>query len=133
MLQNKCEPETKLINGEPPVNGVNPDVGDLILHRGDLTDPDTNEHVGYMYSTCLLMPGGLNVGTGVANLEMEGTQLMFQGLFPSTEPHGNFELGILSSTGAVKNAQGWIEMNMDMGGEGTGHPAIFHICTVKQG
>ena len=73
---------------------------------------------------------GLNVGTGVVELEIGGekSEFMFQGLFPTAEPHGDFQLGIQSSTGAIKNAQGWIEMNMEGGGEGQGHPAIFHIC-----
>jgi hypothetical protein len=113
--------------------------GDLITHRGKLTDQTTDAFVGYIHSTCLVMyqgtddeeePAGLNVGTGVVELEIDGknTQLMFQGLFPTAEPHGNFELGIQASTGAIKNAQGWIEMNMEGGGEGEGHPAIFHIC-----
>jgi len=126
---NKCEPDTKRINGEPPEKVKNLQQGDLITHRGILTDADEKE-VGHMHSTCLLMYGGLNVGTGVAKVEIEGetTLFMFQGLFKTAEPHGNFELGILGSTGKIKNAQGWIEMNMEDGGEGIGHPAIFHIC-----
>lgn len=126
---NKCEHDTKRINGRE--GGMVVQQGDLITHRGNLTDPVTGAKVGSMHSTCLLMYGGLNVGTGVANvtLDEEVTQFMFQGLFQTAEPHGNFELGITGSTGKIKNAQGWIEMNMLEGGEGVGHPANFHICT----
>ena len=112
-LMNKCEPNTKLINGEDSADVTELKQGDLITHRGELKDPETEEIVGYMHSTCLLMYGDLNVGTGVAELFGEDTKFMFQGLFPTAEPHGNFALGILSSTGSIKNAQGWIEMNMD--------------------
>jgi hypothetical protein len=130
VLKNKCEPYTKKINGEDPNKNMDLQQGDLITHRGILTDPTNGEEVGYMHSTCLLMYGGLNVGTGVAQVNIEGeeSRFAFQGLFPTAEPHGNFELAILGSTGHIKNARGWIDMNMDDGGEGSGHPAIFHIC-----
>jgi hypothetical protein len=135
---NKCEPQTKLINGFKPIPNYHEVQGDLITHRGQLRDKDTREVVGYMHSTCLVMyqdseQQGMNLGTGVAELEIPDvglTEIMFQGFFPTLEPHGNFELGILSSTGALHNAQGWIDMLMSEGGgeEGAGHPVVFHIC-----
>lgn len=130
-LLNQCEHETKKINGRDPGEGhcMPLQQGDFITHRSKLVDPDSGKNVGYLHSTCNLMYGGLNVGFGAAELKRLKTTLMFQGLFPSSEPHGNFEFSIMGSTGKIKNAQGWIEMNMDDAlGVGKGHPAIFHIC-----
>lgn len=128
---NQCEHETKKINGRSDGEGhcMPLQQGDFITHRSKLVDPDSGNKVGYLHSTCNLMYGGLNVGFGAAELKRLKTTLTFQGLFPSFDPHGNFQFAITGSTGKIKNAQGWIDMNMDDAlGEGKGHPAIFHIC-----